>query len=242
VRLGATTTSITSSQNPVPVGQPVTFTATVSPATATGTVQFYIKDESTGTSSVTGQLLNGVATFTTSTLTAGPKVVSAQYGGDTRYATSQSPQITQDVKNPVTTNLTITPNPSTYGAIVTLAAHVTPATATGTMQFFNGTTLLSSQWVGGGIPCEFSLTTLAVGTSSITASYLGDARNFASVSSAVVVTITKADSTTTLSASPATPSFGQAVTLTALVTPPNTGTVQFFNGTTLLGTAPIANN
>lgn len=78
-----TTTTVTASANPVPAGQPVTFTATVASASRawapTGTVQF--ADNGTA---ISGHLLldaNGQATFTT-TLAAGSHSITAAYSPD----------------------------------------------------------------------------------------------------------------------------------------------------------------
>ncbi|GAA1292982.1 beta strand repeat-containing protein [Streptomyces javensis] len=108
----ATTTTLTSSPNPSTPGQTVTFTATVSavpPATGTptGTVTFVIS----GGPTLTGTLnASGVATASTNTLTTGAHTVTATYGGDTCFAGSTSPTITQNVAvAPTGTTVTATP-------------------------------------------------------------------------------------------------------------------------------------
>jgi hypothetical protein len=90
----ATTTTLTSSQNPSTVGQAVTFTATVSGATPTGTVQFFDGANSLGTVAVGG---GSMATLTTSTLTQGTHAIIAAYGGDVGNAASTSPALQQVV-------------------------------------------------------------------------------------------------------------------------------------------------
>jgi uncharacterized repeat protein (TIGR01451 family) len=84
----ASTTAVTSSNNPSAPGQSVTFTATVSSTagTPTGTVQF--KDN--GTNLGAAQTLNGsgVAQVTTTTLTAGAHTITADYLGDANFSTS----------------------------------------------------------------------------------------------------------------------------------------------------------
>jgi hypothetical protein len=82
----ATSTAITSSQNPITQGQTVTFTATVtSPSgTPTGTVQF--RD---GATNLGSQALNGgSASITTSTLAAGLRTITADYSGDANFLVS----------------------------------------------------------------------------------------------------------------------------------------------------------
>jgi CSLREA domain-containing protein len=82
----ATNTTVTSSSNPSDLTQSVTFTATVtSTGPLTGTVQFKIDGSNAG-SALT--LSNGVATFTTSTLTVGTHSVTADYSGDANFLSS----------------------------------------------------------------------------------------------------------------------------------------------------------
>jgi len=89
----ASTTSVASSVNPSVVGQPVTFTATIAPSAATGTVTFRDGGATIGTGTVSG----GIATFTTSALTAGAHSITAVYGGSTNYSSSTSGALTQAV-------------------------------------------------------------------------------------------------------------------------------------------------
>jgi hypothetical protein len=72
---GLTSTSITSSANPSVSGQSVTFTATVSPSAATGTVAFMDGSVVLGMASISG----GVATYSTSSLGVGSHSITASY-------------------------------------------------------------------------------------------------------------------------------------------------------------------
>ena len=108
----------------------MTFTATVTSG-ATGTVIF---DDGT-TSLGTGTISSGVATLATSSLAAGTHSITAQYGGDTNYTAASSTPVSQVVnKASSTVALSSSPNPSTFGAGVTLTATV-PSGATGTVTF-----------------------------------------------------------------------------------------------------------
>jgi hypothetical protein len=89
----ATTTTVASSQNPSSAGQSVTFTATVSGATPTGSLTF--KDGSTVLGIVA--LAGGVATFATSSLTTGNHSITAVYGGDGNFVASTSAALVQTV-------------------------------------------------------------------------------------------------------------------------------------------------
>jgi hypothetical protein len=83
----ATTTTLKASANPVLDDRPVTFTATVSPSAATGTVTFY-----DGATKVlgTGTLSAGTATLTLKSLNEGSHSITAVYGGSATYASSKS--------------------------------------------------------------------------------------------------------------------------------------------------------
>jgi large repetitive protein len=238
IQKGNTTTAIGSNLNPSVQGQTVTFTATVTPSDATEGVLFYNGGTLLGSAALSG----GVATFTISTLPNGSNAISASYAGNGAYNGSTSPPLTQVVKATTTISLASTPNPSTFGSPVTLTATVTPASATGSVQFFNGSALLGTANLTSG-SAQLTVTGLPAGTDSLTASYGGDAANAPSASSARLQTVNKANSTTTLSASPASQSTsGQTVTFTAKVAPSTgTGVVQFLDGSTLIGSAALSN-
>src|ERR1700730_3803564 len=85
VTLVSTSTQLTSSQNPSALGQPITLTAVVNPQTPligeTGTVTF--EDGATVLITLPVQTLRfGVASFTTSTLSAGTHPITPIYSGD----------------------------------------------------------------------------------------------------------------------------------------------------------------
>lgn len=96
---GATTTGVTSSLNPSLAGQSVTFTATVTGTTPTGTVQFRDGGVNLGAPVA---LVGGVAAFSTSSLAAGTHSITAVYSGDADDATSTSPAISQAVNTVIT--------------------------------------------------------------------------------------------------------------------------------------------
>ena len=97
------TITLTSSPNPSTFGQAVTFTATVSPITATGTVGFTFDNGTT----ITTTLSSGNATYITTTLPIGSHVVTATYSGNVTYTGSVSQPITQVVQ-PVCNPLVVT--------------------------------------------------------------------------------------------------------------------------------------
>ena len=88
----ATATTVISSLNPSAVGQPVTFTATVSGTggTPTGTVNFLDGGAAIGNATLAG----GVATLTTSVLTQGSHSITATYAGAGIFTASTSAALT----------------------------------------------------------------------------------------------------------------------------------------------------
>ena len=254
VNKDSSTTSVRSTSNPSVFGQPVTFTATVSPAspgtgTPTGTVTF---KEGAVTLAATVALASGKATFTTSSLSVATHTITASYSGDGDFNASTggdqaSPQVVN--KAPTSTVLRASANPSTYGQGVTLTATVsnpvTPlATPTGSVTFSDGHTVLGTGTLVGG-QATFSTSSLAVGNHVLIASYGGTNVFVASTSIGYSETVVKDGTATVLSVSPGTSVFGQLVTFTATVaahlpapTAP-TGVVTFEDGITPLGSVTI---
>jgi hypothetical protein len=134
----------------------------------------------------TGSTASGVATFTTSSLTAKTHTIKASYPGDAIFRPSTG-LVTQVVnKYPTTTTLSSSPNPSQFGQKVTFTAQVTSSgpAPTGTVAFRDGTNGIGSATLSGGV-ATFTRSRLAVGTHSITAHYNGDAASSTSTSSVV---------------------------------------------------------
>ena len=111
-----------------------------------------------------------------------------------------------------TTTLTSSLNPSTSGQSVTFTATVTASYSydvpTGTVSFYDGSTLLGSgtlSTANGVTTATVTTASLAVGTHSITATYSGDSNDLPSTSAALSQTVnataTASLSATTLSSS-----------------------------------------
>ena len=232
-----TTTTLASSANPSTYASSVTFTATVSPSAATGTVTF--KDGSTTLG--TGTLSSGKATYSTSALAAGSHSITASYGGNSTYNASTSSTLTQTVnKANSTVTLASSSNPSTYGSSVKFTATVAPSSCTGTVTFKDGSTTLGTGSLSSG-KATFSTSTLTAGSHSITGSYGGDSNCNSSTSSTLTQTVNKANTTTTVSSSSNPSAFGSSVTFTATISSTTaTGTVTFKDGSTTLGTGNVS--
>jgi Bacterial Ig-like domain (group 3)/FG-GAP-like repeat/FG-GAP repeat len=189
---GGTKTTLTSLPNPSNFGQSVTFTATVTSGftgTPTGTVSFYDGTTKIGTSNLNS---SGVATLTTSTLAVATHSITANYSGDTNFATSTSlavQQVVQSTQGATTTTLTVSPATVAFGTSVTLTAKVTSGTTTppdGEIVTFKdaATNTTYTGKLSKGTATAPTSKTLAAGTYSFVASYPGDANFQASSSTA----------------------------------------------------------
>jgi CSLREA domain-containing protein len=235
--LPASTTAISSSLNPAPSGQQVTFTAVVTApsyqGTPTGTVTFTIDGQNQ--SPVQLSVKGGVdeAQFVATSLSAGQHSVTAAYSGDAKVGPSGSSSLVQIVTTPSlpssTTTLTSSLNPSTLGQQVTFTAVVTApsfqGTPTGTVTFIidgHPQSPLPLAMVGSNDQVQFSTSTLSAGSHTVSASYSGDMNVNASSAAALTQTVNSPGlvATSTSLASSLDPSTaGQAVAFTAIVSP-----------------------
>ena len=180
-----TTTSLSLSSQYNLVGNPVTFTATVSPTSAgegtpSGTVQFYSGSTLLGT-----QTLNtstGQASFTTSSQSEGSFPVSAQFVGDPPFANSTSATQTVNFASSFSTTTTLTSSsqlpevgdPVTYTATVTTPSPYAP-TPTGSVVFtVNGNAIGTATLDPTTGTATFTTTALNVGSNSVSAQYLAN--------------------------------------------------------------------
>src|SRR6185369_9679798 len=235
VNAAATSTALGSSPNPSVVGQSVALTATVSvspPGAGSpgGSVEFFDGATSLGSSPVAA----GSAVLNTAALTAGVHSLTAVYSGDASFTGSTSAAHSHTVNAASSsTAVTSSPNPSVVGEGVTVTATVTPASATGSVEFFDGATSLGSSPVSGGT-ASVNTSALAVGGHTLTAVYSGDASYSGSTSPAHTHTVNPASTSTSLASAPNPSTFGASVALTATVTvtPPGAGgpggSVEFF--------------
>jgi hypothetical protein len=147
--------------------------------------------------------------------------------------------------SPTTTTLASSLNPSTFGQFVTFTASVSSAagTPTGTVEFFDDTTLLGSATLTSG-NALFSTSGLATSSHSIVAKYEGDGGYRLSISDPISQIVNRAATTTSLVSSPNPAVINQLVTYTATVTSQYggavTGTVAFQDGGTTVATVTLA--
>lgn len=256
VTAGPVTPTITLSSTPaqtVVSGAPATITATFTPSSAVGTVQFMDGVTPLG-SPVT--ISAGKASLTSSSLALGDHPITAVYSaGSTAFNDTTSGAYTVTIIPPPTatsTALSVTPGtPAAYSTVETLTATVTGTGAAGTVKFLDGTTQLGTATVSAGTAT--ATVTLAPGNHSLKAQFVPtDATAFApSESASQAYTVNKPPATattTTLAATPSPASVGGDITLSANVAlgtpnysrPAAVGSVEFFDGTTSLGTAQVA--
>ena len=260
-----TPSSVTLSLSPttgITAGQSVTVNITVTPSTATGDVAL-VSNAMTG-DGVDGFTLGsgGKVSSTTTQLTGGTYQVTARYGGDGTFAPSVSSPVTVTVgkASSITTasvlvslgggnfaNFTSGTAPVTLflqsSISPTVVANNSPLTPTGTVNFVdtvNGvaTTVASNVLISQAAEAFTfpGISSFAVGTHSIVATYSGDTSFNASSSTAVTFTITSSG-TFSVTSTPVTlsSSTGASANSTITVTPSGgfTGSVSVVCPTTL---------
>jgi hypothetical protein len=180
----ASVTKVATSGSPSLIGQPVTFTATVTSALGTIPNGELVTFSFHGTEIGTGVTLNGIASITTSALPAKADIIKATYSGDSAFRPS-SGTVEQIVdRASTTTTLTSSLNPSNAGQPVTFTATVTSTaqqTSTGNVTFKDGTTEIGTAALTRGV-ASLTKSSLAVGTHPITAEYDGDSESAKSTS------------------------------------------------------------
>ena len=247
--LTSTTTTLSVSPiNQADYGVQVTLSATVSTGTGTlgGQVTFMDGSTTLGSQSVTASGLTASATFKTSSLSVGAHQLTAVYDGDGVHGTSTSAAVAENILETTSTAVTSSEHPSVLGDSVVFTATVTPApdggtTPGGTVIFYDGTTTLGSQTMSSGA-ASLTVSSLAVGTHSITAAYSGDTENVASTSPAFSQVVNGTPSSAVVSPSVNPSIVTQSLTFTITVTGQSatpTGGVTLKDGATTLASLTL---
>lgn len=242
VNTANTTVSVSSSPNPSLVGEVVKFSALVRPTPDGGSVTFKDGTVTLGMSPV----VDGVANFSTSTLSLGLHAITAVFSGNGRENGSTSPVFTQTVET-ATSQITLTSSLTTsgYGQPVIFSTTVSSSSGTpsGKVTFYDGTIPLRTALLRGGA-AHITVKTLTVGAHSITAIYSGNATFRPATSSPLTLVVNSAKTTVTVSSSKNPSGPGQHFVLTAIISTPYgtpTGTITFRDTSQTLGVSKVVN-
>ena len=178
-------TKLTSSSTSYVYGGRPTFTATVAPATATGTVSFTDNGKVVKTVPVT----KGKATWQASGQTRGTHRMTAEYHGDATTHSSISSSLSITVKGKASSaKVAADDRDFTHGHRSTLTASLSPSGAIGSVTFRDGAKVLGSAKVVRG-KAALRGPLLARGRHSVTATYNGSTMYAPSTSSKITITV-----------------------------------------------------
>jgi sugar lactone lactonase YvrE len=243
---GQTVTTVTlATPNPGIAGTTETISATVTltsgSAPLTGTVTFTSGTQMLGSAALT----SGAASITPTLAIGSYQVVATYQPTNANAGASVSAPFPYSVVLATTqTTLVVAPDPALVLTPITFTALVAGngGTPTGSVNFLVNGTVVSTSPLSAG-KATYTDSMLAVGTYSITAQYLGDANDSTSVSAATSETVTTIPTTTVITSGITTGSNPQVILVAAVLDngagPVPTGTVTFYNGTTVLGSATV---
>jgi len=247
--------SVSVSPEPSYPGDYATITATVSSVNSTyptGSVTFSID----GTAAGSAILSSGAATLSYSFAQVGSHTITATFGGDANYNTASGSGQHNVVLIPTSTVVSATPNPAIGGQqsvtlqTITIFPNLEPGTAnkrqplTGTVQFFDGGMLLGSVAINSTTElAHLTVSSMTVGTHSLTAVYAGDSNYMSSTAPAFAETLVAPISAVAVSGN-ADSAQTTSVTYSATVAnplkqPQNTGTVKWTANGVTLGTSTV---
>jgi len=263
----STSLSVSSSTLSPAIGSTITAIATIQSSQTiapTGSISFVLDGAVAGTATLNGSGPNYTATLQIPITTSGSHTLAASYNGDNNYSSATSNPITLTTgKGSTVTTLSALPatytagSPETFTAVISAASPTsgTSPSFTGTVTFYDGATALGSAIALINNQAVLSKVTLdsTLKSHTITAVYSGDDNWLTSTSAPLVLTVQSASSAVTLTASSSVVLAGSPVTLTASVneaassstttattTAAPTGTVVFYDGTNILGSATLA--
>ena len=226
----ATSTVVVPATTTPALGSTLQVTASVSTSTPlatspSGSVTFTVD----GIAAATQALIPGTpstATVTLPSMTPGPHAIAANYGGDTYYSASTATAVTVTVPK-AATSMTVTPSTITPagGSTLAVGASIVPAIVastlpTGTVNFtLDGTAVASSAVVSANpATATANINQITPGSHQLAATYTGDTYYAAATAQAVVITVSKSPSTTTLIPSTTSPTGGESLPVTVNVT------------------------
>ncbi|HEY0645818.1 MAG TPA: 5'-nucleotidase C-terminal domain-containing protein, partial [Nocardioides sp.] len=169
-------------------GEAGSVAVTVTPGTATGTVELYDGTTKIGEGTLTGDATT--ITVPAEALAVGTHTLALKYLGDSRTQPSQGTVSVTVVK--VSTTVIGSDAMIQWSKASSVPVSVAPAAATGSVELYDGATRLGTATLSGGSAgIALAAKSLEVGTHALTVKYLGSATHAASQGT-VTVTITKA--------------------------------------------------
>jgi hypothetical protein len=183
-------------------------------------------------------------------IAAGSYAVDATFAGSVNYQSISGTATVTIAQALTATGLSASAAASVWGETVRLTALVhaiAPGAGlrTGTVDFFDGAVRLGAAAVQPDGTAALALSSLAVGSHSLTALYNGDGNFLGSSAGAVTHTVARAPVSVVISSSPNPSGFGEPVVITAEVAAvapgagAPAGTVELFNDGVSLGTAAV---
>ncbi len=239
----AASTTVIAGPGSIPFGQPYPISIVVSPgsgssATPAGSVSCTDGGTNVGSTTLSG----GSATLNLSGLVVGSHSFQCTYAGNASFLGSTSNVLSATVgKDPSSVGLGTSGTPSTFGTPVTFTATMTAGGANGeVITFLDGGSSIGTGVLTSGT-ATLTISTLAGGNHTITASYPGDVDYNGSTSVGLTQVVNTAASSVILGTSGTPSTFGSAVTFTATLTGGANGEIiTFYNGAASIGTGTIS--
>jgi 5'-nucleotidase len=201
VTVNKAATTVTADDKSVALGQDTTVHVVVtSPAggDVPGTVEIFDGATSLGSAALTGGAAD--VPVDSDALAVGPHTLTAKYATTTNFLADEDDLVLTVQK--AATSVSVANAAMTYGKTAVVTATVTPSSATGTVTFKRGATVLGTSPVSGGV-AQFTLPakSLLPGVSTLSAEYSGSA-TLAESTDSFTVSVAKAASTVTIKISP----------------------------------------
>ncbi len=244
----STTTALTADSNPLSAGGTLHLTAQVamvSGATAYGPINGQVAFLDGSTTLATVPLNNALtATLEVHGLAVGSHTLTAVYQGNANYASSAGTLAEVVVQTATTATLTSAATPTLAGrpAMFTVAVSSSTGTPTGNVTLADGGNALGSATLNAQGTVAFSISTLSVGTHTLTATYGGSASYLPTTTAPITQTVNLAVTTVTLSGPATAVNVGAPATFTGMVSSPGvrpTGTLTLQEGSTVLASQPV---
>jgi uncharacterized protein (TIGR03437 family) len=215
------TLSITGDPNPSVIGQAITYSVKLTPASGSIIPSGRVQLSADGVALGSTTLASGQASFTAaaSLLPFGSHTITANYAGDGVYPAAAATLVQVVTKTIAALTLSSSLATSVYGQPVTLTAHLSGAgaAASGTVQFLDGTTPAGSATLSSGI-ASVTLATLPAGPHSLSATWAGDGNASAASAAPLPLVVNRARTATYLS------STGVSLAVTVSAVAPGAGT------------------